>query len=182
MQTKNVVEEDGELWYVHPGDGHRERVTARLNSRKQRMHKGGTHYEKEKEYNRTGLRGERHRIRCIHRKAYRLFKKFFGIDTNIHHEWIPGTAKYRSICVLEVEDHKDKMFENPVLFFTNNQLVLRTNISEMDGKYYEKTVLHHPDARNSPIAMCATVELSYKQHSWAHQHSIKELGEALLGE
>jgi hypothetical protein len=148
------------------------------------MHrKGGKYYEKYLRYNRTGLQGARQRVRIFHCSVIAKYRRFLGSgNCEIHHDWIPGTPRYNYLALVEKGEHYNKNFSNPVVFFdSGNTVELRSHISEMDGKWYEKTVSHHPDGRASLIAACATVELSHKQHGWAHTHTVRELGEALLG-
>lgn len=145
--------------------------------------KGGKYYEKKLKYERTGLRGARNRVRDFHCSVIAKYRRFLGSgNCEIHHDWIPDTARYNYIALVEKDDHYNENFSNPVIFFdSGNTVELRSHISEMDGKWYEKTVNHHPDERASLIAACATVELSHKQHGWAHTHTVRELGQALLG-
>ena len=67
--------------------------------------KGGKGYEKSLKYNHTGLQGERNKIRCMHAKDWRGFKHTIAPDSQIHHEWIPETAKYRGIALVETDQH-----------------------------------------------------------------------------
>ena len=68
--------------------------------------KGGKYYEHKREYNTTGLQGERNRVRVIHGALYRLFKRIIAPASQIHHEWIPGTAKYTGVALVESEPHR----------------------------------------------------------------------------
>lgn len=67
--------------------------------------KGGMHYEKRLRENREGLQGDRGRIRRIDGNRFRRYKPFFAKQSQLHHEWIPGTAKYRGIALVEQEQH-----------------------------------------------------------------------------
>ena len=67
--------------------------------------KGGRYYNHHLEYNRTGLRGERNRVRDKHAALYRLFKQIIAPESQIHHEWIPGTADYRGVALVEKDKH-----------------------------------------------------------------------------
>jgi hypothetical protein len=65
----------------------------------------GKYYDKNLEYDRTGLRGERNKIRNKHQKQYRPFKKIIAPDSQIHHEWIPQTDGYRGVALVETDQH-----------------------------------------------------------------------------
>ena len=67
--------------------------------------KGGEYYEKNLEYNRTGLRGERNSIRQKHAKLYHPYKRIIAPESQLHHEWIPDTANYRGMALVEADQH-----------------------------------------------------------------------------
>ena len=67
--------------------------------------KGGKHYDKHLRDNRTGLRGERHRIRKKHARDYKPYKMIIAPESQIHHEWIEKTAEYTGVALVEKEPH-----------------------------------------------------------------------------
>lgn len=67
---------------------------------------GGKWYKHRLEYNRTGLRGERNRVRDKHRRQYRPFKMIIAPDSQIHHEWVPSTAEYTGVALVEAKPHQ----------------------------------------------------------------------------
>ena len=67
--------------------------------------KGGTHYEQRLQKNREGLQGNRGRVRRIDGNRFRKYKPFFAKQSQLHHEWIQGTAKYRGIALVEQDQH-----------------------------------------------------------------------------
>ena len=67
--------------------------------------KGGKYYEKAKEYDRTGLRRERNLVRGKHGQRYRPYKKIMAPESQIHHEWLPETANYRGVALVEKDAH-----------------------------------------------------------------------------
>ena len=67
--------------------------------------KGGKYYEKRLEYRRTGLQGQRNKIRSAHRKQYYPYKKVIAPDSQLHHEWIPNTADFRGVALVEKNQH-----------------------------------------------------------------------------
>jgi hypothetical protein len=72
----------------------------------ERNRKGGKYYEYKLEYLKTGLQGERNKIRIKHAKRYRPYKKIIAPDSQVHHEWIPGTSRYRGIALVERDAHQ----------------------------------------------------------------------------
>ena len=89
--------------------------------------KGGKYYEKMLIYKRTGLPGERARIRMKHWKLYHTIKQATP-NSQIHHEWIPGTAKYRGVALVEKEAHENeiikviKVLEGKITIFTEKEI------------------------------------------------------------
>lgn len=67
--------------------------------------KGGIYYEYKLEYDRTGLRGERNRIRVKHANQYGQYKKIVAPESQIHHQWIWGTSNYTGVALVEKDQH-----------------------------------------------------------------------------
>jgi hypothetical protein len=85
---------------------HPEKVKANsTRSSQEQGRKGGKYYDITLEDNRTGLRGERNKIRTKHGKQYRPYKMIIAPDSQIHHEWIPDTSEYRGVALVEAEQH-----------------------------------------------------------------------------
>lgn len=89
--------------------------------------KGGKYYGQHLEYNRTGLQGERHKIRMKHWHIYHTIKQATP-NSVIHHEWIQGTAEYRGVALVEEEAHQNgiikviKILEGDITVFTEGKL------------------------------------------------------------
>ena len=75
---------------------------------KQRNQKGGKYYEKILSKNRTGLRGERGGVRHKHGQMYHPYKQIIDPEglTQLHHQWLPNTANYRGVALVEKEPHQ----------------------------------------------------------------------------
>jgi hypothetical protein len=73
---------------------------------KEHSRKGGKYYLKKQRYNSTGIQGERHRIRIKHANKWRLFKRIVAPATQIHHEWVSGTSRYRGVALVEKNAHQ----------------------------------------------------------------------------
>ena len=67
--------------------------------------KGGKYYEAKLKYNITGVQGERAQIRTKHAKYYRPFKRIIASASQLHHEWIPETASYMGLALVEKDQH-----------------------------------------------------------------------------
>lgn len=52
-----------------------------------------------------GNQGERNKIRMKHANQYRPFKQIIAPDSQIHHEWIPETAEFRGVALVEKDQH-----------------------------------------------------------------------------
>ena len=66
---------------------------------------GGKYYEKNQFNKQHGLRHEKELIRMTHRNLYRPFKRIISPETQIHHEWIPGTSDYTGVALVEKDPH-----------------------------------------------------------------------------
>lgn len=53
----------------------------------------------------TGLQGARQKIRVSHGNKYRQYKNIIAPDSQLHHEWIPKTAEYRGVALVEADQH-----------------------------------------------------------------------------
>ena len=73
---------------------------------RQRCRKGGEYYERELEYQRTGLRGERKRIRGKHGRKWREYKHIIAPDSVLHHQWRPNSAEYDGVALVEKDQHQ----------------------------------------------------------------------------
>lgn len=93
----------------------------------EQSHKGGKHYEKRLEYNRTGLQGERKSIRDKHRKQYHAISQATP-NSALHHQWIPGTANYLGVALVDKELHRRgiikviKLLEGQITVFTEKEI------------------------------------------------------------
>ena len=80
----------------------------RTNSKKgneKRYRKDGEFYEKGLYYQTNGLPHEKRLIRLTHAQRWRSFKQIIAPESQIHHEWIPGTANYRGVAIVEKDQH-----------------------------------------------------------------------------
>lgn len=89
--------------------------------------KGGKYYGKHLENEHTGIRGERNKIRMKHTYLYRNIKEATP-NSQIHHEWLPGTADFRGVALVERDAHQNgiikiiKVLEGRITLFTEKEI------------------------------------------------------------
>ena len=67
--------------------------------------RGGKYYDKQLEYQHTGLQGDKNRIRVKHANQYKPYKDIIAPESQIHHEWVPDTSEYRGVALVEKDAH-----------------------------------------------------------------------------
>ena len=67
--------------------------------------KGGKYYKKKLIYDGTGLRYERNKIRAGHRRLWAVYKHIIAPGSQLHHEWLSGTADYNGVALVEADQH-----------------------------------------------------------------------------
>lgn len=67
--------------------------------------KDGKYYEKKKIYKQTGVSGEREKTRMRDSYKWRDYKKIIAPGSQLHHNWIPGTAEYTGLALVEADQH-----------------------------------------------------------------------------
>ena len=88
--------------------------------------KGGKGYEHMLEYQRTGLRGERSKVRSKHRWKWLPYKQIIAPESQIHHEWIPETANYRGVALVEKDQHMHGIID--VIHILEGEITLLTEV------------------------------------------------------
>ena len=68
--------------------------------------KGGKYYQKRLKYNRTGLPGMRTRVRVKDARRYRKYKSIVAPESQVHHQWRPGSADYDCVALVEKNQHQ----------------------------------------------------------------------------
>lgn len=94
--------------------------------------KGGKYYEYMLKYLTTGISGKRHSIRAKHGYMYRLFKQIIAPNSAIHHEWIPGTAEYKGVALVEAEAHRHGIID--VIQILEGKITLLTEAEIVKGR------------------------------------------------
>ena len=75
-------------------------------SRQEEGRKSGRYYDRHCKYRATGLPHERNLVRAKHGKRYRPYKKIIAPDSVLHHEWLPNTANYQGVALVEKDQHQ----------------------------------------------------------------------------
>jgi hypothetical protein len=81
---------------------HPEQVIA---NHQEEYRKGGRHYDKYLAYKQTGVQGDKNKIRIKHGRQYRPYKQIIAPESQIHHEWLPDSAKYKGVALVEKDAH-----------------------------------------------------------------------------
>lgn len=95
---------------------------------RQRCRKGGEYYERALEYQRTGLRRERNKIRRKHGDMWRLYKRIIAPGSVLHHQWQPDSAEYDGVALVEEDKHQHgiidviQILEGEITLFTEEFL------------------------------------------------------------
>jgi hypothetical protein len=94
--------------------------------------KGGKYYAKHLTDGQTGLRGDRNAIRKKHADKYRPFKNIIAPESQLHHEWVPKTAEYRGVALVEADQHMHGFVD--VIQILDGEITLLTEEEVKMGK------------------------------------------------
>ena len=94
-------------------------------------HKGGKYYEQRLKYDSAGIRHERNLVRSKHKQRYRPYKKIIAPDSVLHHEWLPNTANYQGVALVEKDQHQHGFID--VIQILEGEITLLTE-EEIQGK------------------------------------------------
>lgn len=95
-----------------------------------RMHsrKGGRGYARKLIYGRTGIPGEKNKIRALHSLKWRQYKNIIAPNSQLHHQWEIGTAKYTGLALVEADSHMHgfinviKILKGGITLFTEKEI------------------------------------------------------------
>ena len=96
---------------------------------RERHRKGGKYYERTREYDRTELRHIRNLIRGKHQFHYRPYKRIIAPNSHLHHQWIPDTANYTGVALVEKNQHQHgyidviQILEGRITLFSESEIV-----------------------------------------------------------
>jgi hypothetical protein len=91
--------------------------------------KGGKRYEKMLAYCRTGIPGDKKKIRRKHARQYKSYKDIIAPDSQLHHNWQNNrTAGYTGIALVEANAHRHgiidviQILDGEITLFTEEEL------------------------------------------------------------
>ena len=90
--------------------------------------KGGKYYQHHLKYQTTGLQSKRNAVRNRHWHHFYKYKMIIAPESQIHHEWIQGTADYRGVALVETNQHQHgfidviEIIEEKITLFTETEI------------------------------------------------------------
>lgn len=107
MEKKEMISRRGQEAYEKMQQQGRDWVLTHPKEVKVRQHerdrKGGKYYGLRIKYNSTGLPHDRNLVRWRHANRYRQYKQLIAPESQIHHQWAPGTADYTGVALVEAD-------------------------------------------------------------------------------
>ena len=90
--------------------------------------KGGKYYEKHKQYKMTGLPHEKTLVRQKHQGIWTPYKKIIAPESILHHEWLPNSADFRGVALVETDQHQHgyidviQILEGKITLFSEEEI------------------------------------------------------------
>ena len=90
--------------------------------------KGGKHYEKHRQYQIQGIPYEKKLVRLKHERRWSSYKGIIAPDSQIHHQWLPNTANYIGVALVEKNQHQHgfidviQILEGEITLFTEEEI------------------------------------------------------------
>ena len=82
-------------------------------------------------YSSTGIPHEKRLVRGEHYRYWTPYKQIIAPDSQMHHEWLPGTADYRGMALVEKDQHMHgyvdviQILEGKITLFTEEEIRIR---------------------------------------------------------
>lgn len=86
--------------------------------------KGGKYHEQCSKYALIGLPYKRKLIRNKHWRRWTSYKRIIAPGSQLHHEWIPGTADFRGVALVEAYSHRQGFID--VIQILEGEITLST--------------------------------------------------------
>lgn len=139
MKKEEFIERRGEAAYKNYLEYNRQWREANpkkidKQSRKQ-CRKGAKGYAKKRLYGRTGIPGEKNKIRALHGLKWRQYKNIIAPSSQLHHQWQPSTSEYDGVALVEANQHQHgiidviRILDGEVTIFTEKELRERGEIA-----------------------------------------------------
>lgn len=99
-----------------------------ITSHRKQCRKGGKQYVHKREYNSTGLQGDRNKVRDRHGNQYRSYKRIIAPESQLHHQWCLNTSNYDAIALVEKDQHLHgyidviQILEGEITLFTEEEI------------------------------------------------------------
>ncbi len=132
MKVNDFIVKYGEATYVRQKELRRAWDKAHPGRKKkanyEQGHKDGEYYQKTLKYRASGVNGKRNKIRGNHRHAWSEFKKIIAPGSQLHHQWLPGTAEYSGVALVEADMHLHgiidviRILEGKITLFTEEEI------------------------------------------------------------
>lgn len=106
QRSKERRDADPEKWRAYCRDWSRRNPETNKKKGRQVSRKTGKYYAKKQKYKQTGIPGERERIRMRHGYYWRKYKNFVAPNSQLHHQWVPNTADYTGLALVEKDAHR----------------------------------------------------------------------------
>ena len=132
MKKEDFIREKGlpayEIDLRHKREWARRNPTAIKKASNEHNRAGGKYYEQKLQWLKSAIPNARHTIRVRHGHMYRAFKEIIAPDSELQHEWLPGTAKYRGVALVESKPHQYgiidviQILEGKITLFTEKEI------------------------------------------------------------
>ena len=70
----------------------------------------------------------------MHGNLWRKYKNIIAPESQIHHEWIPGTANYRGVALVEADQHMHGIVDVIEILEGKITLLTEDKVKEKGGK------------------------------------------------
>lgn len=79
----------------------------------ERNRKNGKYYAKKRQFETTGIQRVKRLVRAKHQKRWNKYKQIIAPNSELHHEWIPNSGRYRGVALVDKEKHRHGVI-NPI--------------------------------------------------------------------
>jgi hypothetical protein len=100
--------------------------------------KGGRYYEKRRTYDMKGIPHERNLVRGKHNRRWRPYKQIIAPESQIHHEWIPDSADFRGVALVEKYQHQHGIID--AIQILEGKITLLTEAEIVEVRYCENLI------------------------------------------
>ena len=100
---------------------------------RKRCRKGGKYYERHRKHESSGLRHRRNLVRNNHRWHYGPYKQIIAPDSQLHHQWVPETADYTGVALVETDQHMHGFVDVIQILEGEITLLTEVKIQNMGG-------------------------------------------------